>query len=129
MRQVTLMMGISLDGYVASDRVHPGAGVPEDPELVAWKLDRVGAAGAHLMGRVTYQEMAGYWPHSTDAYAAPMNDIPKVVFSRTLTESTWPTSRIARGDLATEIAAIKGQVGPDVIAWGGATFAAALGRP
>ena len=55
-----------------------------------------------------------------------MNDIPKVVFSRTLTEATWPTTRIARDDLATEIAAIKEQGGPDVIAWGGATLAATL---
>jgi dihydrofolate reductase len=128
MRHVTLMMGMSLDGYVASDRLHPGASVPEDAELVAWKLDRVAAAGAHLMGRVTYQEMAGFWPHSTDAYAAPMNDIPKVVFSKSLTEATWPTTRIAREDLATEIAAIKEQAGSDVIAWGGATFAASLVR-
>jgi dihydrofolate reductase len=120
------MMSMSLDGYVASDRAHPGASVPEDPELVAWKIDRVAAAGAHLMGRVTYEEMAGHWPHSTDTYAAPMNDIPKVVFSKTLTEATWPTTQIARGDLATEIAAIKEQSGPDVIAWGGATFASML---
>jgi dihydrofolate reductase len=120
------MMSMSLDGYVASDRAHPGASVPEDPELIAWKVDRVAAAGAHLMGRVTYQEMAGHWPHSTDPYAAPMNDIPKVVFSKTLTEATWPTTQIARGDLATEIAAIKKQSGPDVIAWGGATFASTL---
>jgi dihydrofolate reductase len=126
MRRVTLMMGMSLDGFVASDRAHPGASVPEDLELIAWKIKRVAAAGAHLMGRVTYQEMAGYWPHSTDAYAAPMNDIPKVVFSKTLSEAPWATSQIARGDLATEIAAIKEQAGPDVIAWGGATFAAAL---
>jgi dihydrofolate reductase len=128
MRQVTLMMGVSLDGYVASDRGHPGASVPEDPELIAWKVDRAAAAGAHLMGRVTYQEMAGHWPHSTGPYAAPMNDIPKVVFSKTLTEAeaTWPTTQIARGDLATEIAAIRQQQGPDVIAWGGATLASAL---
>jgi dihydrofolate reductase len=126
MRQVILMMGISLDGYVASDRAHPGASVPEDPELIAWKVDRIAAAGAHLMGRVTYQEMAGHWPHSTDPYAAPMNDIPKVVFSKTLTEATWPTTQIARGDLATEIALIREQSGPDVIAWGGATFASTL---
>jgi dihydrofolate reductase len=119
-------MGISLDGYVSSDREHPGASVPEDSELIAWKVDRVAAAGAHLMGRVTYEEMAGHWPQSTDPYAAPMNDIPKVVFSKTLAEGTWPTTRIARGDLATEIAAIKEQTGRDVIAWGGASFAAAL---
>jgi dihydrofolate reductase len=126
MRQVVLQMGMSLDGYVASDREHPGVSVPEDAELVRWKLDRVAKAGAHLMGRVTYQEMASYWPRSTEPYAAPMNDIPKVVFSKTLSEASWPVTRIADGDLAAEISAVKEQPGPDVIAWGGASFAAAL---
>ncbi len=126
MRQVALQMSMSLDGYVASDREHPGASVPEDAELIRWKLDRVAKAGAHLMGRVTYQEMAGFWPRSTEPYAAPMNDIPKVVFSKTLSQASWPTTRIARGDLAAEIAALKEEPGPDVIAWGGASFAAAL---
>ena len=126
MRQVTLQMGISLDGYLASDRQHPGVAVPEDAELVSWKLDRVARAGAHLMGRTTYLEMASYWPHSEHPYAAPMNDIPKIVFSRTLREASWPTTRIAGGDLAAEIAAIKDEPGPDVMVHGGASFAAAL---
>jgi dihydrofolate reductase len=126
MRQVALQMGMSLDGYVASDRQHPGVSVPEDAELIGWKMDRLAKAGAHLMGRTTYQEMAGYWPHSTAPYAALMNDIPKVVFSGTLSEASWPTTRIARGGLAAEIAALKAEPGPDVIAHGGASFAAAL---
>ena len=126
MRQVTLQMGISLDGYLASDRQHPGVAVPEDTELVSWKLDRVAKAGAHLMGRTTYLEMASYWPHSEHPYAAPMNDIPKIVFSRTLREASWPTTRIASGDLAGEITAIKDEPGPDVMVHGGASFAAAL---
>ena len=126
MRQVTLQMGMSLDGYVASDRQHPGVAVPEDAELVRWKADRVARAGAHLMGRTTYLEMAGYWPHATGPYAALMNDIPKIVFSRTLREASWPTTRIASGDLAGEITAIKDEPGPDVMVHGGASFAAAL---
>jgi dihydrofolate reductase len=126
MRQVVLQMGMSLDGYLASDRQHPGVSVPEDAELIGWKMDRLAKAGAHLMGRTTYQEMAGYWPHSTAPYAALMNDIPKVVFSGTLSEASWPTTRIARGGLAAEIAALKAEPGPDVIAHGGASFAAAL---
>ncbi len=126
MRQVILQMGMSLDGYVASDAEHPGVAVPEDAELVGWKLDRVAKDGAHLMGRTTYLEMASYWPHSTHQYAAPMNDIPKIVFSRTLREGSWPTTRIASGDLAAEIAAIKDEPGRDVMVHGGASFAAAL---
>ena len=80
------------------------------------------------MGRVSYQQMSSYWPRSDDPYAAPMNDIPKVVFSQTLNddEATWPVTRVARGDLATEIATIKAEPGPDVIVWGGGRFAGAL---
>jgi dihydrofolate reductase len=126
MRRVTLQMGMSLDGYVASDREHPGVAVPEDSELVGWKIDRLAKAGAHLMGRTTYQEMAAYWPSSTEPYAALMNDLPKIVFSRTLSEASWPTTRIADGDLAAEIAALKEEPGGDLIAHGGASFAAAL---
>jgi dihydrofolate reductase len=119
-------MGMSLDGYVASDREHPGASVPEDDALISWKLDRVARAGAHLMGRATYQEMAASWPTSAHPYAAPMNDIPKVVFSRTLSEGSWAATRTARGDLAAEIAALNEEPGPDVLVHGGASFAAAL---
>jgi dihydrofolate reductase len=128
MRNVVLYMSMSLDGLVDSDREHPGMAIPEGAELKQWKLDRISKAGAHLMGRVTYEQMSSAWPQSDDPYAAPMNEIPKVVFSSTLSDSeaSWPVSRVARGDLATEIAAIKAEPGPDVIAWGGAHFAGAL---
>lgn len=55
-----------------------------------------------------------------------VNDIPKIVFSRTLREDSWPTTRIDGGGLAAEIAAIKEEPGPDVMVHGGASFAAAL---
>ena len=127
MRDVILYMSMSLDGLVASDREHPGVAIA-DPEVKQWKLDRISKAGAHLMGRVSYQEMASYWPESDDPYAAPMNDILKVVFSSTLSDAdaTWPETKVARGDLAAEIDAIKAEPGPDVIVWGGASFAGAL---
>jgi dihydrofolate reductase len=80
------------------------------------------------MGRATYQEMAAFWPFSDDEYAAPMNDIPKVVFSTTLTQADWPQSTIASGDLADEIDVLKRQSGKDMIAWGGAAFAQSLSR-
>jgi dihydrofolate reductase len=57
-----------------------------------------------------------------------MNDIPKVVFSKTLQRAEWPESRIARGDLVEEIERIKAQPGGYVIAYGGAGFARALIR-
>ena len=120
MRNVLLYMSMSLDGLVASDREHPGIAI-SDPEVDRWKLEQISQAGAHLMGRVSYQEMGPFWQQSDDPYAAPMNDIPKVVFSKTLADAgaTWPVTRVARGDLGAEIAAIKAEPGPDVIVWGG----------
>lgn len=127
MRNVVLIMTTSIDGYVSAPKGHAG-GMPEPSELSRWKLDRIRRAGAHAMGRVTYEEMASFWPTSTDDYAAPMNEIPKVVFSKTLTDAPWPESTIAAGSLAEEIATLKAQPGGEIIVWGGAGFAQALAR-
>jgi dihydrofolate reductase len=127
MRSVVLMMSVYVDGYVAGPHGHAGA-LPEPDELKRWKLDRIRRAGTHIMGRATYEEMAGHWPASTDDYATPMNEIPKVVFSKALDQAAWPGSSIARGDLADEIAALRRQPGGEIIAWGGASFAQSLSR-
>jgi dihydrofolate reductase len=118
---------MSIDGFVAGPQGHAGT-LAEPDELRRWKLDRIRSAGTHVMGRTTYEEMAAYWPTSSDEYAAPMNTIPKVVFSKTLAEATWPGASIARGDLAAEIASLRRQPGGEIIAWGGASFAQALSR-
>lgn len=131
MRKLVLSMGVSLDGLVALPGRHGAGGwglPPEDPALKKRKLGWMDDVGLHLMGRRTYEEMAGFWPTSDDAYAAPMNEIPKVVFSHTLERAEWAESRIARGDLAEEIATLKLEPGKDMLAWGGATFAQSLSR-
>lgn len=125
-RKVVLMMTMSLDGYVVAPTGMPTGASPEPPELKRWKLERIRRAGTHIMGRVSYEEMGPHWQKSNDDYAAPMNDIPKVVFSKTLKAATWPDSEIASGDLREEISRLKAQPGGDIIAWGGASFAQAL---
>ncbi|MCU1398019.1 MAG: bifunctional deaminase-reductase domain protein [Acidimicrobiales bacterium] len=127
MRDVTLIMTASIDGYVDAPAGHAG-GLPEPQELQSWKLDRIRNASTHIMGRVTYEQMASVWPTATGEYAAPMNEIPKVVFSKTLTQAEWPDSTIASGDLADEIAGLRNEPGGEIIAWGGATFVQALSR-
>ena len=57
-----------------------------------------------------------------------MNKLPKVVFSATLPAAGWAGTRIARGDLATEIAALKAEPGGEIMAHGGAAFVQALSR-
>jgi hypothetical protein len=72
--------------------------------------------------------MAAHWPGSTDDYAAPMNELPKVVFSKTLESADWNDSRVARGDLAQEISAPRREPGGDIVASGGARFVQELSR-
>jgi dihydrofolate reductase len=129
MRRVVVQMGVTVDGYVAG----PGGEgdwrlPPEDPDVREWKLASLRQVGTHIMGRVTYEQMAAHWPTATDEYAGFMNKLPKVAFSATLPAAEWPGTRIARGDLAAEIAALKSEPGGEIMAHGGAAFVQALSR-
>jgi dihydrofolate reductase len=130
MRPVVLQMGVTLDGYVAGTGGEGDWGLPsEHPDVQAWKVASLRQVGTHIMGRVTYEEMAGYWPTAAGEYARFMNMLPKVVFSRTLPAAEWPGSRIARGDTAGEIATLKNEPGGEIImVHGGAAFVQALSR-
>jgi dihydrofolate reductase len=127
MRPLVLQIGVTLDGFVHGAQGYDGWGLPpEEDELVAWKVASLRQAGTHIMGRVTYEAMATVWPESTGVYADVMNQIPKVVFSGTLTRADWPETRIARGALAEDIDRLKREPGGVILAHGGATFVDAL---
>ena len=130
MRPVVLQMGVTVDGYVAGPGGEGDWGLPDEhPDVRAWKLASLRQAGTHIMGRVTYEQMATHWPTASGDYADFMNKLPKVVFSTTLPTAGWAGSRIARGDLAEEIAALKSETGSGIImAHGGAAFVQALSR-
>jgi dihydrofolate reductase len=104
-----------------------------------WQFDNfdaeMGAAmGAHiaaedtiLLGRVTYQEWAPYWPTSTDEpYASHINNTPKYVVSTTLDRVDWQNSTLVKGDLAGEIARLKAQPGRNIGVAGSPTLVRSL---
>jgi dihydrofolate reductase len=129
MRQVVLQMGVTLDGYVSGSGGEGDWGLPDElPDVRSWKVASLRQVGTHIMGRVTYEQMAAYWPTATGDYASFMNNLPKVVFSKTLPAADWADSRIARGDLAQETAALKNESGGEIMAHGGAAFVQALSR-
>ncbi|MBO0832746.1 MAG: dihydrofolate reductase [Actinobacteria bacterium] len=129
MRRVVLQMGVTVDGYVAGPGGQGDWGLPaEHPDVRAWKVASLRKVGTHIMGRVTYEQMAGHWPTASGEYATSMNGLPKVVFSKTLPAAEWAGSRIARGDLAEELTDLKSGSGGEIMAHGGAAFAQALSR-
>ncbi len=128
MRDLVVHAWTSLDGYSCDEgtEMFQVMGDIDDPVGDDLFARRLASAGTHIMGRVTYLEMADFWPKSSDVNAAPLNDIPKVVFSRTLQTAAWPQTRIASGDTAQEIAGLKAEPGGEIIAHGGTQFVRSL---
>jgi hypothetical protein len=81
------------------------------------------SADLHVMGRMAYQGMSAYFPTATDhPYADLLNAARKIVFSRTLTSADWANSTVARGDLKTELDALKRGGDGTIVAHGGIGF-------
>jgi dihydrofolate reductase len=127
-RKITAGLFVSLDG------------VTESPEK--WQLpyfndemgEAVGAAMAAadgmLLGRVTYQEFASYWPGVSaeeEPFAEYMNNTPKYVVSRTLEGPLeWNNSTLIKGNLVEEIARLKRQPGKNIGITGSVTLVRSL---
>ncbi|MEN3309263.1 MAG: hypothetical protein V7603_5465 [Micromonosporaceae bacterium] len=134
MRKLTFGMNLSLDGYIAAPGDDLGWSVPSD-ELFQWWSDRVAATGLALYGRRVWQTMSSHWPTADQQpgatpahieYARRWRDMPKVVFSSTIS-TVEGNARLVAGDAVAEIARLKaGDGGPmDIV---GATLAAAVMR-
>lgn len=83
MRKLILKMSVSADGFVSGpngeiDWIFRSA----NESVTAWIVKTLWEAGVHIMGSRTFHDMASYWPTSDEHFAAPMNEIPKVVFTR-----------------------------------------------
>lgn len=130
MRDLVVHAWTSLDGFSCDEgtEMFRVMGDVDDPVGDDLFVRRLADAGTHIMGRVTYLEMADFWPTSSGVNAAPMNDVPKVVFSRTLQSAAWPETRIASGDTAQEVARLKAEPGGEIIAHGGTQFVRSLTR-
>jgi dihydrofolate reductase len=124
MRKVIASPFITLDGFIAGPQgeLDWAAGGGEfDREMLPLLLKRVDAI---LLGRVTYQELAAYWPFAStedDINAELMNTVPKMVFSRTLSQvawGTWGNSRLVNDDPVGAIANLKQQPGKDMVIFG-----------
>src|SRR3954466_8862586 len=93
-----------------------------------FKFDELMASDAQLLGRVTYEGFAKAWPtmEGTGEFGEKMNAMPKFVVSSTLETAGWNNSTILRGDLATEVTALKERFDGDILVAGSAMLVQAL---
>ena len=117
MRKLIAAMNMSLDGFC--DHTAMSA----DDEIHEHYNDMLREAGTLIYGRITYQLMESYWPtvvrnptgnKPTDDFAVLIDNIPKIVYSRTLKNVVWKNSTLKKEIIKEEILELKQQPGKNI---------------
>lgn len=126
MRQIYAFLLTSLDGY------HAGTDgsldwFRTDEEFERYSRSQGDVIDTIVMGRRTFEMMAAYWPTEAAAQEDPvvagfMNDLPKIVASRTLTSHPWGPTTFVADDVAGHLAAVKDRPGKDIAIFGSSTL-------
>ena len=139
-------MKLIVTQFVSLDGVSQGPGSPDedtsdgfthggwfvpylDETFVRHTVDWLDQCDGLLLGRRTYNAFARDWPQITDPddpFTALMNSLPKYVASNTLTTGSWNPTKVLRGDVAGQVAALKEQPGRELQIHGSALLAQSL---
>lgn len=118
MRKLIATINMTLDAFCDHTAVDGGEAIHE------YFTDLVNNSGGFVYGRTTYQLMESYWPtvvknptgkKSMDDFATAIDNVPKIVFSRTLKEVGWRNVKLATKGVKEEIAELKQQPGNDLM--------------
>jgi dihydrofolate reductase len=128
MRKIVASELVSLDGVMESPE--EWAFSYSNDEIAEANASGMAEADAMLLGRVTYQEFAAYWPYQNSAeqpFTDYLNNTPKYVVSTTLEEPLeWQNSTLIKDNVAEEIARLKQQPGKDIGIVGSGTLVRSL---
>ncbi|MFN2386858.1 MAG: dihydrofolate reductase family protein [Thermoanaerobaculia bacterium] len=127
MRKLFWQMMVTLEGFMEGPNRELDWHVA-DEDFARYVAEMQASIDAILLGRVTYEMFAGYWPSPTEPEAPAMNELPKFVFSRTLERADWNDSRLVRGDVAEEVRRLRAQSGKDLALFGSANLASTFMR-
>ncbi|WP_458744774.1 dihydrofolate reductase family protein [Candidatus Nitrosocosmicus sp. T] len=134
MRKLKLQIQMSIDGCIAGPNNEMDWMVWDWDEKLKEYVNKIhGPVDTILLGRKMTNEFISYWSNVLNKpedqeyiFAKKMMETPKIVFTKTLTKSEWPNTKIATGDLKKEITKLKDQEGKDIIVYGGASFDSSL---
>ena len=131
MRKVTVYNNVSVDGYFVDANGDMSWAHKRDPEWSAFVAENAQGGSVLLFGRVTYDLMAGFWPTEAALKTLPdvakrMNNLPKVVFSRTMDKASWNNTKLIKGDLAAEVRKMKEEPGDPMVIMGSGSIISQL---
>jgi len=122
MRKLFVFNLVTLDGYFEGpNREIDWHNV--DAEFNDYAVEMLNSVDTLLFGRVTYELMASFWP-TPDAIkndpivAERMNNLSKIVFSRTLDKAEWHNTRLVKENIEEDIQKMKNQPGKDIVILG-----------
>lgn len=129
MRKLGVFNQVSLDGYFTDKNGDMSWAHKQDPEWESFASENASGGGVLVFGRITYDLMAGYWPtpqatKNNPIVAERMNNLPKIVFSRTLDKVTWSNTTLIKGDIVEAMRKLKAEPGPDMVILGSGTIVA-----
>ena len=127
MRKVIVTEFVTLDGVM--EEPTPWQRGYSSSDIGRFKHDELFESDALLLGRVTYEGFAAYWPTAahTGAFGERMNRLPKFVATTTLTSLAWHAAALG-DDVVSAVAALKRQEGGSLLTYGSGTFARTLLR-
>lgn len=114
----------TLDGVI--DPV--GEWVQADGDHGEYSFERQAASSGLVLGRKTYEGLAGYWPNETGKWADMVNAMPKYVGSTTLSGALDWNATLLDGDLEVSVPKLKDEVDGDLFMQGSGEFAHALAK-
>jgi dihydrofolate reductase len=126
MGRIVVSENVSLDGVVQDPTGEEGFSrggwfqriSAEDRQ--AWaevECDEAMAADALLLGRRTYEYLAGRWPSRTGEWADRLNSLPKYVVTTTAKDLHWNNSTVLTGNVLDEVAKLTDRVDGDIVVY------------
>jgi len=126
MRKIIVSNYATLDGFFAG----PNGEIDWfiwDEEMAKYSIALADSIDTILFGRVTYEGMASYWPTPSAKEENPviadyMNNLPKIVFSKTLEKADWKNTTLVKEINKEEILKMKQQPGKDMVIYGSSSI-------
>ena len=128
MRKLVVTENITLDGVIDASEgwfAPAGDGEVDQSDLNEALREQAAAADGLLVGRVTFEDMRGFWPLQTDdetGVAEYLNNVSKYVVSGTMEDPEWQRSTVLSGDLEHDVRELRGTPGKDIVVTGSITL-------
>jgi len=122
MGKIVVSENVSLDGVIqdpAGDEGFTRGGwvglIKDRPGANKLALDEALGTEALLLGRRSYEWMAGRWPSRSGELADRLNSMPKYVVSSTLEDPDWNNSAVLKGDAVNEVSKLKQELNGEIV--------------